>query len=176
MSGKSNNVALTSALLAGALATCLAVYPLSADARGGGRGGGGGGGRAAGGARGGGAYGGRSAPTSINRSGGNNVRGGNRVNGGNTINNVHGGNNINNVNIDVDNGWRGGVYHPIAVGAAIGATAAVTAAVVGSRYYALPPACAPYYSTIYYYCGGVYYQPVYQGTTITYVVVNQPPH
>jgi hypothetical protein len=28
--------------------------------------------------------------------------------------------------------------------------------------------------TSYYYCGGVYYQPVYQGSTVTYVVVTKP--
>lgn len=92
-------------------------------------------------------------------------------------NGYHGGNSYTNVN--VDNGWNGAYgygYHPVAYGAAVATTAAVTAAVVGSRVYALPPACSPYYATSYYYCGGVYYQPQYTGTSVTYVVVNEPPH
>ena len=44
---------------------------------------------------------------------------------------------------------------------------------VGMSLYSLPYGCA---TTVmrggvnYYYCGGVYYQPVYQGTTVVYVV------
>lgn len=77
------------------------------------------------------------------------------------------------IDIDVDNGWDG---HPIAAGVAFGTAAAVTAAAIGSVYYALPPACAPrpYSSITYYYCGNVWYEPRYSGTSITYVVVNQP--
>ena len=26
----------------------------------------------------------------------------------------------------------------------------------------------------YYYCGGVYYQPQYEGSSVTYVVVDKP--
>ena len=54
--------------------------------------------------------------------------------------------------------------------------AAITAAVIGTRYYTLPPACSPYpyggYN--YYYCGGAYYYPQYQGDTVVYVVVAKP--
>ena len=45
--------------------------------------------------------------------------------------------------------------------------------VVGMSLVSLPYGCA---STVmragvnYYYCGGIYYQPVYQGTTVVYVV------
>ena len=43
-------------------------------------------------------------------------------------------------------------------------------------YYALPPACAPYgwggYG--YYHCGGVYYEPRYEGDTVVYVTVPDP--
>ncbi len=83
------------------------------------------------------------------------------------------------VNIDVDNDWNGwgGYYdHPVARGVAIGTAAAVTAAVIGSRYYALPAGCSPYpYSSLTYYsCGSVWYQPSYQGDTVVYVVVNKP--
>ena len=49
----------------------------------------------------------------------------------------------------------------------------MTAAAIGSAYRTLPPACSPYL-TSYYYCGGVYYQPVYHGSDVTYVVVEKP--
>ena len=59
---------------------------------------------------------------------------------------------------------------------AIGAVAGVTAAAIGSAYYALPHGCAPYpyggYS--YYSCGGAYYEPQYQGDTVVYVTVPAP--
>jgi hypothetical protein len=98
------------------------------------------------------------------------------INTGN-INNV----NVNrNVNVDVDNDWHGwgGYYdHPVgayAAGAVAGA--AVTAAVMGSRYYALPAGCGPYpYGGFTYYsCGGAWYKPTYQGDTVVYVVVAKP--
>lgn len=98
---------------------------------------------------------------------------GNRVGNTNVVRN-------NNVNIDVDRGWDYG--HPVARGAAFGVaaatTAAVTRAVIGSTVYALPPACSPYaYSGYSYYsCGGAWYEPRYQGDSVVYVVVNQPPH
>ena len=167
------------AVASGVLLGLAILAPDVADAqrRGGGGGGhmgahGGGGGRAA--AHG----GGRAAPSSIshagNRSGGGNV---NRNANLNRNTNVNRNANVNvnrNVNIDVDNhgryGWND---HPIATGVAIGATAAITSAAIGSMIYSLPPACSPY-RTNYYYCNGVYYEPRYQGSTVTYVVVNQP--
>ena len=159
-------------------------------------GGGARGGMSAGGARAGGMGGSAghsvraSAPTNI--SGGNRVAGGDRgnfsgnnsgnrtnVNGGNRTN-IQGGNTNINVNnnggcCDRGNSWNDH-YHPVAAGVAIGATAAVTSAVVGSMLYTLPPACNPYpyASMTYYSCGGVYYQPQYQGSTVTYVVVDRP--
>ena len=51
--------------------------------------------------------------------------------------------------------------------------AAVTAAVVGSMIYTLPPSCVTW--SYYYRCGEVWYQPQYEGTAVTYVVVNAPP-
>jgi hypothetical protein len=43
-------------------------------------------------------------------------------------------------------------------------------------YYALPTGCSPYawggYS--YYGCGGVYYEPRYEGDTVVYVTINDP--
>ena len=59
------------------------------------------------------------------------------------------------------------LYRPcggIAVGAAIG---------IGARMFALPYCCSPYYVS-YYYCGGVYYQPQYEGDTVVYVTVDDP--
>ena len=76
------------------------------------------------------------------------------------------------IDIDHDNGW-GDIDHPIAAGAAIAAT---TAIVVGSYYSALPSGCMKVIENgmTYYTCNGYWYQPVYKGSSVTYVVVNQP--
>lgn len=76
-----------------------------------------------------------------------------------------------NVNVNVNNR-----YNPVATGVAVGAAAVVTAAVVGSMVYSLPPRCAPYVhaGVTYQQCGGAYYQPQYSGSSVTYVVVNPP--
>lgn len=49
-------------------------------------------------------------------------------------------------------------------------------AIYGSRVYALPPGCAGIMraGVNYYHCGGVYYRPYYEGTTVVYVVVEAP--
>ena len=111
-----------------------------------------------------------------------NVNTGNVNRGNINTGNINTGNvNINrDVHVDVDNNWRGwgGYYdHPVgayAAGAVMGA--AVAAAVVGSRYYALPAGCAPYPygGYTYYSCAGAYYKPTYQGDTVVYVVVAKP--
>jgi hypothetical protein len=86
-----------------------------------------------------------------------------------------------NINVDVnhrgccDNDWDDH-HHPIATGMAIGATAAITSAVIGSMVTTLPPACT---TTVingigYSNCGGTWYQPQYVGTSVQYVVVTQP--
>lgn len=78
------------------------------------------------------------------------------------------------VDVDVDHRWDwDDDHHPVARGVAFGTAAAVTAAAVGSLFYSLPPACSPYAGS-YYYCGGVYYEPRYQGDTVVYVVVDRP--
>ncbi|WP_415767247.1 hypothetical protein [Pseudomonas sp. ZB1P45] len=119
-----------------------------------------------------------------------NVNAGNRANTGNTVGNRT---NINNstrnvnidnsrdVDIDVDGQGRYGYddhYHPIATAAAVTATVAVTAAVVGSIFTPaqLPPSCVQViqYNTAYMQCGSTLYQPQYQGSDVTYVVVNAP--
>ena len=84
-----------------------------------------------------------------------------------------------NVNVNVDNN-RGGCcnngwdndYHPIATAAAVTATVAVTAAVVGSMVRTVPAGCVPvnYGGMIYQQCGSTWYQP--QGPQ--YVVVYPP--
>lgn len=122
--------------------------------------------------------GGHAHPSGGARPGGN---GGGISRDGNGSGNRNNNNRINtgDVNINVDNdhhdhGWDwDDDYHPIARGVAFGAAAAVTSAVIGSMIYSLPPACSPY-MTSYYYCGGVYYAPQYQGDTVVYVVVDQP--
>ena len=104
-----------------------------------------------------------------NRTVSNNVnRSGNRVNNGNI--------NTGDVNIDVDggccNGGYGYGYHPVARGAAI----ATTAAVMGSYYSALPSGCVTVVRVGINYsrCGSVWYQPVYSGANVQYMVVGEP--
>ena len=56
------------------------------------------------------------------------------------------------------------------------AAGAITAAAIGSSVYALPPACpvAVYGGVTYNHCGGVWYQPQFQGSETTYIVVEAP--
>lgn len=83
--------------------------------------------------------------------------------------------NVNNNHYHGGGYWGGGVYHPVARAAAIGAIAVTTAAVVGSMFYALPPTGC---STVimngmtYSHCGSVYYQQTWSGNDVVYVVVN----
>lgn len=121
---------------------------------------------------------------------GNRVNSGNRVNAGNNVGNRNYVNNstrnvnVNNhrdVDIDVDGHGRYGYddhYHPIATAAAVTATVAVTAAVVGSIMTPaqMPSSCAQVirYNVAYMQCGSTWYQPQYQGSDVTYVVVNAP--
>ena len=87
-------------------------------------------------------------------------------------------NNVNverNVNVNVQGGCTGrcgGWDHPVAAAAVVGATVAVSAAVVGSIVAAPPPGCVPvnYGGMVYQQCGGVWYAP--QGPQ--YIVVNPP--
>ena len=56
------------------------------------------------------------------------------------------------------------------------ATAAVTAAVVGTIVHSLPPSCTTIVNAgvTFQQCGNTWYQPRYSGTQVTYVVVNPP--
>jgi hypothetical protein len=141
--------------------------PVAEAARGGG-GGGGGANRASAGSGGGG-----------NRAAGaqaNNVNADKRTNEVRNVNN----NNVNvnkNVNVNVEgggccnNGWDND-YHPVARAAAVGATVAVTSAVIGSMVNTVPPNCVPvnYSGMVYQQCGTTWYQS--QGPQ--YIVVNPP--
>ena len=162
----------STALWAGAAILSLAlVAATAADAAG--RGGGGGG---------------RSGASSMNRSGGNasnrqvrssatgNINGNNNVNRNTNVNrnsNVNVNRNVD-VDVDVDHhyGW-GGYYHPVARAAT---AAVVTAAVVGTYYRTLPTSCVTVYrgTVVYYQCSNGWYQPVYSGMTVQYVVVKAP--
>ena len=150
----------------------FALAPMAEAAGGGNRGGGGGGG----GARAGGGGGGAKQKPQVNSNKAdvrtNNVR-------NTSVNNVNNNVNVNkNVNVDVDNrggccnnGWDND-YHPVATAVAVGATVAVTSAIVGSIVNAPPPGCVPvnYGGMIYQQCGSTWYQP--QGTQ--YVVIYPP--
>jgi hypothetical protein len=76
------------------------------------------------------------------------------------------------IDVDVDRDHR----HPIGTAVAVGATVAVTSAIIGSTVYALPPACVPVVigNVMYQQCGGVWYQPQYVGTSVQYIVINPP--
>ena len=83
-----------------------------------------------------------------------------------------------NVNVDVNNrGYHHGCcyhddYHPVAVAAAVAATAIV----VGSIVHSLPPSCQTVMSNGFAYqqCGNTWYQPQISGSSTTYIVVNAP--
>ena len=124
--------------------------------------------------------GGGGARTSVNRSASANVNRNTNVNRNyNTNVNRNYNSNVNrNVNVDVDRGgWGGCCYHSgVGVAAAVATTAAVTAAVVGTRVQTLPASCTTVMAggVTYQQCGSVWYQPQFVGTGTTYVVVNAP--
>jgi len=77
-----------------------------------------------------------------------------------------------NVDIDVDVDYDDH-HHPIGTAMAVGATVAVTAAIVGSVTTSLPPACTIVIvnGLTYQQCGSTWYQPQYVGSSVQYVVV-----
>jgi len=109
----------------------------------------------------------------------------NNVNANRSANNVNANRNTNNVNVNnvnvnrnvnveggcCNNGWDND-YHPVARAAAVGATVAVTSAVIGSMVQTVPASCVPvnYGGMVYQQCGSTWYQP--QGSQ--YVVINPP--
>lgn len=82
------------------------------------------------------------------------------------------------VDIDVDVDRHGGCcyhdhdFHPVATVAAV----AVTAAVIGSIVYSVPPGCTTVMVNGFAYqqCGNTWYQPQMSGSSTTYIVVNPP--
>ena len=126
--------------------------------------------------------GGGGARTSVNRSGSVNVNRNANINRNTNVNrnvDVNRNYNVNrNVNVDVDRGgWGGCCYHSgVGVAAAVATTAAVTAAVVGTRVQTLPASCTAVVvgGVTYQQCGSAWYQPQFVGTGTTYVVVNAP--
>jgi outer membrane usher protein FimD/PapC len=83
--------------------------------------------------------------------------------------NVNSNKNVN-VNVDVDHDDH---HHPVGTALAVGATVAVTAAVIGSMTPTLPPACTVVIANgiTYQQCGSTWYQPQYVGSSVQYVVV-----
>lgn len=85
-----------------------------------------------------------------------------------------------NADVDVDRGVWGGYggccYHTGVGAAAVATSAAVTAAVVGTRVNTLPVGCTAVVAggVTYQQCGSVWYQPQFVGTSTTYVVVRAP--
>jgi len=91
--------------------------------------------------------------------------------------NVNQNTNVNvNRNVNVSGGYYGPSYHSGPSVAGVVAATVVTAAVVGTVVRSLPPSCTTVYANGFAYqnCGGTYYQPQYQGSNVTYIVVNQP--
>ncbi len=74
---------------------------------------------------------------------------------------------------------RHNYYAPAAVAAPVvvgGAAVAASAVAIGTQVATLPPACSSVVvnGMTYYNCGGTYYQPVYNGPNVVYVVVQNP--
>ena len=100
---------------------------------------------------------------------------------GNRNGNFNGNTNVNrnwSTDIDVDNGWGGGYgWGAAAAGAAVGAAAGYAAgASYGSVVYALPAGCTTSYvnGVTYSNCGGVWYEPSFSGSSVSYTVANAP--
>lgn len=76
------------------------------------------------------------------------------------------------VNVDVDVNRRRGRGGAFVAGAVVGAATVA----IGTRHTYLPRNCT-YFDRLgrpYYDCAGVYYQPVYDGPDVVYVVVDKP--
>lgn len=150
-------------LLAALILTSFALTTVAEAQRGGGRGGGGGGG------------GGGAARQNVQV---NNSRADVRTNNvrSTSVNNVNNVNVQRNTNVNVQGGGccccGGGWDHPVATAAAVGATVAVTSAVVGSMVRTVPAGCVPvnYAGMVYQQCGGTWYQP----SGAQYMVVSPP--
>jgi hypothetical protein len=82
-----------------------------------------------------------------------------------------------NTNVNVNRrGYYGGAYYRGPTVAGVVAATVATAIVVGAIVSTLPPSCSTLVvnGLAYQNCGGTYYQPQYQGSSVTYVVVKHP--
>lgn len=85
-----------------------------------------------------------------------------------------------NVNVNVNQGgggyYGGGHYDRGPSFGAVVAATIVTAVVIGAVVNSIPPDCDTLVvnGVAYRNCGGTYYQPRYQGNSVSYVVVNRP--
>src|SRR5437763_1048601 len=78
--------------------------------------------------------------------------------------------------IDVDNGGGGGYgWGGAAAGVAVGAAVGYAAS-AGTVVYTLPAGCTTSYvnGITYSNCGGVWYEPSFAGSSVSYTVVNAP--
>ena len=98
--------------------------------------------------------------------------GGGRRGGGRNVNRGGGRRSHKSVNVNVNRRGGRGRGGAFVAGAVVGATAVA----IGSRHRRLPTSCTSYdyYGRPYYHCGGYYYQPVYDGPEVIYVVVDDP--
>lgn len=80
------------------------------------------------------------------------------------------------VDVDYHHHHHGGYRYPVATGIGVAAAATATALAIGTMVRALPPACSAVVVNGFTYqnCSGVWYQPQYAGTQVTYVVINEP--
>ena len=84
------------------------------------------------------------------------------------------------VDVNIDHRYGGAgygcCYNPVGRAAVATAAAVTTAAVVGSMVHTLPPSCqsVSVNGFTYQQCGSTWYQPQFQGTSVTYVVINPP--
>jgi hypothetical protein len=115
----------------------------------------------------------RNVNTNLNRN--TNVNANRNVNVNQHTNvNVNRNTNVNvNRNVNVNHGYY---YNSGPSVAGVVAATVVTAVVVGAVVSSLPPNCTTLVANgiAYQNCGGHYYQPQYQGSSVTYVVVNHP--
>ena len=80
---------------------------------------------------------------------------------------------------DYHSHYYGGHYYgsyPVGAGLAVAGAVAVGTAITASAFAAMSCPMTPVVMGVYtyYQCGSTWYQPAYQGSQVTYVVVNPP--
>jgi len=127
--------------------------------------------------RGGGGHAGRGNVNRSNVNRSNVNRNTNRNVNRNTNRNVNRNTNRNtNINIDNDRYYGGSYYRGGYYGAGAVAAGVVTGLAIGSIVASVPTTCTTVYANgiAYRNCSGTYYEPYYQGSTVSYRVVNSP--